>query len=75
MLHQGSLYPGPEAESFEMGSGVLSLGDPLGDWIPPLDHYGGEAEAWMHSAFPGLPTHPVTCQPALHSVSQLVHAT
>lgn len=55
------------------GKGGAQSGDPLGDWVPPLDNHGGEA--WVNRTFPGLPAHPVTCQPALHSASQLVRTT
>lgn len=54
--------------------GAQSRG-PVGDWVPLLDHNGGGPEAWTHSAFPGLPAHPVSCQPALRGASQPADAT
>lgn len=57
------------------GKGDARSGGSLGDWVSPIDHYGGEAKAWMHNAFPGLPTCPVTCQSVLRNAFQLVCAT
>lgn len=69
LLYQEGLHPGPEPESFEMGQGAAQSRGPVGDQVSPLDHHGGGPETWTHSTFPGLPAHPVPCQPTLCGTS------